>query len=298
MKPYLTIILFFYIFVHQVHAHYTNLPTYNLLYQPYEQDLRLLNSQDIVNGERHIVIVTCSYNNKQFTSFYCDSLIAQNYKNFHVIYIDDASTDGTTEEVLRYARFHKFDDKLILLTNSQRRLALANLYFAIHLCKDRDIIVIVDGDDRFASSEVLSRINELYSDQNIWLTYGQFREYPNDCPGFCKEYDEDVSIENSFRYQERAPSHLRTFYAALFKKIKVDDLMFKGEFFPMCYDVAIMFPMIEMARFHFKFIPDILLDYNTTNPLNDHKISKKVQSKCDVIIRARTCYRELDRLFD
>lgn len=263
------------------------------VYTPYEQDQRLTDSISLVDNERHIVIVTCSYNNAEFYKWNLDSVIEQKYNNYHLLYVDDCSDDGTTRLVQEYIKEHGCEDKVIFIHNEERRKALANLYYAIHTCKSTDIVVILDGDDRFSHEGVLQHVNQAYANQNIWLTYGQFREYPSGVHGFCHMYPQHIVKRNGFRYYPGTPSHLRTFYAGLFHKINIEDLKFQGDFFPMTYDLAMMFPMIEMARTHFMFIPEVLLDYNAINPISDHKVSKKLQRKCDLIIRARTCYSEI-----
>ena len=50
-------------------------------------------------------------------------------------------------------------------------------------------------------------------------------------------------------------SHQQTFYCKLFRQIKEKSLKDKeGNFFPVAYDLAIYFPMIEMAGSRIKFI--------------------------------------------
>lgn len=264
----------------------------------YERDERLINSVPMVDDERHIVVVVCSYNNEKYYNWNLDSVFAQQYKNYHVIYVDDCSADNTGGLVEDYVKREGMQDKFIIYRNAERRKALANLYYAIHTCKSTDIIVILDGDDRLASSRVLQRINQAYDDPNIWLTYGQFREHPSGVLGFCRPYPKRIVERRGFRYHPDTPSHLRTFYAGLFHKIRKDDLMFQDDFFPVTYDLAVMFPMIEMARYHHQFIADILVDYNGENPINDHKgTGKQLQRKFDLIIRARTCYVDIESPF-
>ncbi len=265
----------------------------------YHQDERLAESEPMVNDERHIVVMTCSYNNENYCQWNLDSVFSQQYSNYSLIYVDDCSSDTTLEQVKEYIVENDISDRVILFHNEKRRKALANLYYAINTCKPTDIIILLDGDDRFAHTHVLERINQAYSDPNIWLTYGQFMEHKTGVLGFCRPYPQGIVDLMSFRYHPPTPSHLRTFYAGLFHKIRKDDLMFRGDFFPTTYDLAIMFPMIEMARYHFKFIPDVLLEYNGDNPINDHKgiNGKGLQRKFDLLIRARTCYPEIDNPF-
>jgi Glycosyltransferases, probably involved in cell wall biogenesis len=260
-------------------------------------DSRLINSEREVDGQKHIVIVVCSYNNSKYYQWNLDSIFAQKYNNYHVIYVDDCSPDDTFNLVQEHVAQRDMQEKCILVGNQTRVKALANLYNAINSCKSTDIIAILDGDDRFAHDQVLQKINDTYKNPNIWLTYGQFREWPQGRHGFCTPYPQTVTECGGFRYHMDTPSHLRTFYAGLFHKIRKEDLMFQGDFFPMTYDLAIMFPMIEMAGANHIFIPDILVDYNTVNDINDHKVSKGEQRKYDLIIRARTCYSKVDNPF-
>lgn len=242
-------------------------------------------------GERRMVIVTASYNNSKWCQWNLDSVFNQQYDNWRLIYVDDCSSDETFQLVSDYVKEKGQEHRVTLIRNISRRKALANLYYAIWLCKDREVVIILDGDDRLSHDLVLAHLNSVYANPDVWLTYGQFREYPSGIHGFCEPMPDFVVQKNMFRKYPIAPSHLRTFYAGLFKHIRTEDLFYNGDFFPMTYDLAMMFPMIEMAREgHFRFIPDVLLDYNTSNPINDHKVSKELQQKCDTIIRSREPY--------
>ena len=111
--------------------------------------------------------------------------------------------------------------------------------------------------------------------------------------------DATFNIEkNNFRNPPRGcPTHLKTFYAKLFKKIKKEDLLYKGSFYPMAWDTALMIPMLEMARERHLFIPDILYVYNTTNTISDHRVDRSFQHMLDVFIRKLQPYEKLETLF-
>ena len=91
----------------------------------------------------------------------------------------------------------------------------------------------------------------------------------------------------------RCPSHLKTFYAWLFKKIDVEDLKIGGEFFPMTWDQAMMFPMLEMAGDRHAFIKETLYVYNMTNPINDNRVNAKLQRDLEKRIRSKPSYDKL-----
>lgn len=243
--------------------------------------------------EKHIVVVIPSYNNIEWYKQNLMTLLSQEYKNYSVIYIDDCSTDGTGKNVEKYAKKLNAENKFTLQRNTRRCGALENLFNTIHACHDDDIIAIYDGDDWFPDSKVLSTINEAYQSENIWLTYGTYIGYPDGkTSGHSKPFSHEVVDKNLFRTKTH-PSHLRTFYAWLFKKIAIEDLLWEGEFMPVTSDLAIMFPMIEMAGERHKFIEKITYVYNQSNPISDWKLKAELQKKIDHYIRSLPPYPRL-----
>jgi len=244
--------------------------------------------------QKSIVIITASYKNAEWYQWNLNSVFNQDYKNWHLVYVDDCSPDGTGELVEAYVKECGFQNKVTVIRNKHRCGAMSNQYFAIHqFCKPTDIVIILDGDDWLAHAGVFSYVDDVYADGNTWLTYGQFREYPSGSLGFCCPMPAEIVANNAFREFGFPPSHLRTFYAGLFQKIRIEDLTHEGAFFSMCADIAAMFPMIEMACDHFKFIPDVLLGYNEGNPINDFKVSKPLQRSLDLKIRSLPRYEKI-----
>lgn len=256
--------------------------------------------------EKKFVVVIPSYNNKDWYEKNLDSVFMQVYDNYRVIYIDDASTDETGKLVEDYIKKHTLEEKITLIKNEKNIKALANLYFAIHSCQDDEIIVTLDGDDWFPHDHVLTLLNKVYADSNVWLTYGQFKYFPEPEIGHCKAPSKERIMNNNFRIKGNFKetwkttwifSQLRTFYAWLFKKIKIDDLMLDDTFFPTSYDLAIMFPMLEMSGFRNMFVPDVLCVYNLQTPLNDFKL--RGQQQCDIgsLILGKEKYKPLKKDF-
>lgn len=244
-------------------------------------------------NEKKLVVIIPSYNNAQWCEKNLESVFSQNYHNYRVIYVDDCSNDDTYQMVKQYIDTHNQWHRVTLLHNEQRRGAMSNWYTSISTCADDEIIINLDGDDWFKHAYVLQRINREYQNPDVWLTYGQFEFYPSNQVGYCHALPQNVIDNNLYRYYPVVPSHLRTFYAWLFKKIKTEDLMLNGEFFPATCDQAMLFPMLEMAREHVRFIPDILYVYNQTNPINDNKVRLQMVLNCERIIRKRARYDKI-----
>ncbi len=210
------------------------------------------------SDERPLVIVIPSYNNAKYYQKNLDSVFKQKYENYRVIYIDDCSPDGTYDLVKQYITEHVQEDRMLLFKNKERRGALTNHYKAVHLCADHEIVIQLDGDDWFAHEHVLARINKAYDNPNVWLTYGQHRVYPTGERGKCRHMPEAVIKRQAYREYDWITSALRTFYAGLFKRIKLQDLLYEGDFFATSCDLAFMYPMLEMAAGRIKFIDEVL----------------------------------------
>lgn len=247
--------------------------------------------------DKSFVILIASYNNERWCEWSTRSALAQKYDNFRIIYIDDCSKDRTADIVQRIVREEDPKGRITFVRNEVRKGALYNQYTATHdLCRQDEIVVILDGDDALAHDHVLSYLNNVYKSGEVWLTYGQYQELKGGARGFCCPMPEAVVRNNTFRQWQHIPSHLRTYYVWLFNNVKKEDLLMQdGSFYSMSGDMAVMIPMIEMARDHYKFIPDVLYTYNNTNPISDHMVDKKLQRSIDLHVRSLHRYQPLTR---
>lgn len=244
--------------------------------------------------ERPMVVLTTSYNNKKWFQKNVESILSQDYKNFRVIYIDDMSSDGTAEDVDALVKALNTNVEFTLIRNSKRVGSFANIYEGVYSCRDEEIVISLDGDDWFPDNQVLNKINQAYSSGKVWMTHGSFVEYPNGNTTWSIPISKRIVKHSRFR-KFRCPSHLRTFYAWLFKKIDVNDLMYNGWFFSMSWDQAMMFPMIEMAAERHAFIKDIVYVYNVSNPINDNKVDPQLQRDLEHYIRSKPIYPRLEK---
>jgi glycosyltransferase involved in cell wall biosynthesis len=246
-------------------------------------------------GMKPMAIVIPSYNNRQWYEQNLASVCAQKYDNFRAIYVDDGSSDQTGELVARFLADQAVGHRIRLIRNTVRVGALENLYRSIHACDDQEIVILLDGDDWLAHPGVLQTLNAVYSDSHCWLTYGQYVSWPEPVPGYSRPIPARITDTNTFRAYDWCASHLRSFYAWLFKRINREDLISPwGTFYPMAWDQALMFPMLEMAGHRAKFIPDVLYTYNAANPLNDAKVNRPLQRQCEAAIRRQKPYDRLE----
>jgi glycosyltransferase involved in cell wall biosynthesis len=255
---------------------------------------RLPNSKEY--KMKKIAVIIPSYNNHQWYERNLASVVAQDYQSFRVVYVDDCSSDETGALVKQFIADTHSESLIRLICNSVRLGALQNIYNTVHSCDDEEIVILLDGDDWFAHNGVLTKVDEAYTNPDCWMTYGQYRSWPDNTVGeYSREIPANVIEANSFREIEWCASHLRSFYARLFKLIRVEDLGPCGTFYQMAWDQAIMFPMLEMSGYRAKFISEVLYIYNAANQLNDSKINRELQRSLETAIRTQKRYNRLDR---
>lgn len=80
------------------------------------------------------VVVPGYNNNAKFRLEYnLNSIFLQNYTNYFVVIINDASTDGSDELFRNYLHFYNIDkSKYVYIENKKRLTALENIYIATH----------------------------------------------------------------------------------------------------------------------------------------------------------------------
>lgn len=245
--------------------------------------------------ENNFKIVVPVYNSEKWISNCINSIISQKYKNWKSIIINDASTDRTLEVIKQILMNNENKNHFSVFDRNVNVGALENTIFGTNkICKDdEDIIIIVDGDDWLIDSGVLNYLNEVYQNENIWLTYGNFiQASTNQISWINKPLN---NTRNYRKNQDYNTSHLRTYKFKIWKKIQDVDLRdSSGKYYRITGDLAVMFPLIEMSGLNrIKFIEKPLYVYNDLNPINDSKKNPTYQIAVNMEIRNKLIYREL-----
>jgi len=252
-----------------------------------------------ITEEKKFVVIITAYNNEDYVAKALSSVFEQDYQNYRVICIDDCSIDATYEKALERINLSAQKDKITLIKNPKNQKPLYNIYYAVQSCKDDEIVVLLNGNDWLASPYVLFELNRYYNDEEVWMTYGQLITYPDYRRGEARspffgalKWGKVRSSGIFSNSEEEIFSHLRTFYAGLFKHIKMEDLLYEGAFYPYSWQMAVMFPMLEMARAHAVFIPEVLYVYNLETP-RDNKNTEKAKATYANYIRSLSPYLSL-----
>lgn len=266
---------------------------------------------NILSYYTKVEVIVPTYKNQEICLENLKSIISQDYPHelYHITIVDDISPDATFERTKKSVDENNLNNLVTIIRNKHKTGALGNFYKIISDLQGDTVVITVDGDDTLNGQNVIKRVVHEYENNNAWITYGQFRWLSSGMLGtsFCREVSNDVKIRNLFRNQSWIFSHLRTFKAWLFQQIKFEDLLCPGTvngkrsglsqsefYYDKAWDLAMMFPMLEMAsRDHIKFIPEVLYIYNDKNPINDHKVDAGRVMALDSFVRSKRKYNPL-----
>lgn len=218
-------------------------------------------------------IITAVWNAAEFFEGYAQSIISQQ-EDYTVTVLDDASTDGTRDMADKICTENDWD---FLWTTENQGVPLTQ-WTATHAIErdPEDVFVFVDGDDQLAPG-ALTRLRRHYdADPLLQMTYGQYRSQPfsHTC-SLAGPYPQDVIDRRAYREHSLLGrgipwNHLRTVRCGLFQQLDEEDFQFAdGEWYRMSADAAVMYPCLELAAGHFKFIDEVLYIYNSENPLSE-----------------------------
>lgn len=246
---------------------------------------------------RNIKLVIPFYNAEKYITKCLESVFNQTYKKYKLIVINDCSSDDSHNKVLPFLDL--YPDKMIYLKNEKRMFTMYNHQNAVfNYCDSEDIIVHLDGDDYLIDDNVLDYINTFYESTQCLMMYGQ-ATYLDGRKGNAKPY----KTKYEFEMKRSLPfyvSHIRTFIAKLFFEIKNQDpLLFcfkdhNGEWYKMSADVAIMYPIMEIAGYeNVKYNEKSLYIYNNLNPICDYKINVNLQESIHHEILSKPSFKRV-----
>ena len=246
-------------------------------------------------NQRRITVIAPFYNAENYIQRCILSIVQQDYDNYQLILVDDASTDRSHEitKLVLGSLPADIQKKCKLVRNSSNMGAVYNHYHSLHKAEEGDIIMLIDGDDCLINNNTVFHLyNDLYQ-QGAEFTYGSCWSLADNIPLIAQDYPQEVKMNRSYRQHKFAwnmpYTHLRTFTKSLFNG--VSENRFKdneGNWLRAGGDGALFYEMIERADPNkVVAVKEIVYNYNDVNPLNDYKINAEQQTKNAQLILSR-----------
>ncbi|WP_194847337.1 glycosyltransferase [Candidatus Neptunochlamydia vexilliferae] len=184
-----------------------------------------------VTENKNFVIITYAKNNEKTCEQNLLSALNQEYESFRVIYIDDGSKKEAFATARAYISNHDFNGRVTLIQNKEEEGEVESIYRAIHSCKNDELVILLGGEESFAHSGVLAKLNRYFADPDVWMTAAEEVRVP--------AYNKSIG-----------PLFYQTFYAGLFKQIKLQDFLEEGKFSQKGCENIMTSPLKALAGKH------------------------------------------------
>ena len=120
------------------------------------------------------VVIVIGRNNGAYVEKVLSSVFAQRYPNYRVIYVDNASDDGSFELAKDL-----IGNRGGIVKNESPLGKEASILKVKELCKEDEILVVLEQEEWLAHEWVLARLNQYYAHPDLKIAAGAFRLYPN-----------------------------------------------------------------------------------------------------------------------
>lgn len=212
-----------------------------------------------------------------------NSLVNQTCQDWRAHLILDEPTDNSIQVAHTVIAEKNIGDKMMVTPRPKRCGLSYNMWHGIHEASpmSEDIVGILDADDRLYP-DALKIVAEKYANNNVLLTYGSYKKLSKGRrTRISHAYKSGLKVR---RVGWRA-SHFKTFKYKLFELLPKEEMQYKGMWLPAASDVALMIPLIEMAGLkRCKHIHKLIYLWRDKTP---HKTNRKMQIRCENIIRAK-----------
>lgn len=231
--------------------------------------------------ERHAFwIVSCAWNAGDDALRCLDSVHVQDHDRDRIthLFIDDGSTDGTDARVNAWLEAHP-GHRVRYIRNAGRVGGTANTLKGFRAAPAGSIVIELNGDDWLPDRGVLSFLDRVYADDDVWMTYNSARSAADGRRGSGRPVPRRIVRANAFRAYGWVTHHLHTFRRELFAHVRDEDLIdpVTGTYWASADDQAIYLAMLELAGTHSRHIHRITCVYNPRaagDPARDRAASR------------------------
>lgn len=199
-----------------------------------------------------ITIITVSYNSSKTIRETIDSVLSQDYPSLEYIIVDGLSTDGTQEVVKSYGpRISKFisEKDKGLYDAMNKGIALAT----------GDIIGIINSDDIYADTKVISSVIATMSEKKVDVVYGDLFYFKTGFPDTpLRYYRGGVFSLRRVRYGLMPPHPTFFIRREVYQKYGGFDTRFT-----LSADFDLILRFLGVHKVPFSYIPEILVKMRT-----------------------------------
>lgn len=197
-----------------------------------------------------ISVITVSYNSAETIGQTIDSVLSQRFRDFEYIIIDGASTDETVNIIREKESL--FSGSLSWISEPDKGIYDA-MNKGIAMARG-EIIGILNSDDFYKSSQVLSTVNNSFGKENCDAVYGDIEFISPDDHHRIRYWKSSPYVPGGFLHGWHLPHPSFFVKREVYEKFGVFDTNFG-----VSADFELMLRLIEKQQIKVEYIPETLV---------------------------------------
>ena len=215
-----------------------------------------------------ITVITATYNSVSTLEDTFRSVLAQTYRNIDYIVVDGESCDGTVDVIRRYEPL--FEGRMRWISEKDN-----GIYDAMNKgirMADGEVVGIINSDDFFTSDDVLERVADAFSSDDVDAVYGDIHFIRDGDPQKCVRYYSSRRFHPRWLRFGFMPAH-PSFYAR--RQVFLEAGLYRTDF-PLGSDYEMMVRLFRRQHIRAKYLP---MDFVTmrTGGASTRNVNSKLQ---------------------
>jgi glycosyltransferase involved in cell wall biosynthesis len=213
--------------------------------------------------ETKFVFLIPAYNCEKEIKQTLMTIFSQSYNDWRIIFIDDVSSDNTTDVAKELINSHGYEGRTCFIKREEKYGEVRNTIEELKFIADREVVVRLDAGDWLTDNDTLYFLNQIYKEHKPAVCWTAQRwAYTN--YGISKQMNLEPNM--SVYQHPWVSSHLKTFRAASLKKVSMKNFFDDdGNWIMIACDQAVFLPMMHLAikeKSPLVFLPLVCYHYN------------------------------------
>lgn len=197
----------------------------------------------------HFTFIVPTRNSSKTLERALASVAYQSHENWDMVIVDDASTDNTVYEIMRFRESFNIEGNVKVIRNTERLWEVRNILEALKHVESNSIVCRLDLDDYLTDLNALEIINRAYNENELldaaWTSH-RWHDSSGVTPNNISSYMPNGVDVYKFPW---CSSHLKTFRKYLIEGVRDENFRGQdGEYFKRIGDQAIYLPVLHNSK--------------------------------------------------
>ena len=217
------------------------------------------------------------------------SILYQNYKNWHIIYINDNSSDNTDKEVQQFVQDYNLEYKITYKNNNNNKNECYCKYNVYQELELNTVGILLNGNNWLSKNDSLSLIANQFIETQSLFVYSGYKVINNDQLDNILDtfqYSEEIKLNNLYRsHYTYDKNYLLCANSNLLKQIDEKYYKLNNNWIDNCDNLIDFFCLAELSGSKLINVEDVLYIVDNSLVNENNHIAKKNLQRLEEFIR-------------